>query len=126
MDFPGAVLRVLPTSLYLVAWIVAAILAVMMVRRGGGRPERFLLVGTSLMLLSSLFTALARVLQPWLVHWLVQIENTPGPASLPPLFLGIEILRGCIFAAGIICLVYAFWIKFKARPTPRPTSKEPT
>ena len=107
-----------PPTLYVAVWIVAFVFAMRMMRREAGRIERFFLAGVSLMLVNSVLVALAKFLQPWLVVWLAQIENTPGPTTVPPLFLGIEILRGCIFVAGIICLVYAFWQKFKTKPTP--------
>ena len=115
MEFSSVIFGFLPNILYLVAWIIAVFFAVKMVRHKEGRAERFLLVGASLMLVNSMVTSTAAALRPWLVVWLAQIENTPGPASIPPLFLAIEALRGCIFLAGIVCLVYAFWIKFKAR-----------
>ena len=115
MEFSSVIFGFLPNILYLVAWIIAVFFAVRMLRYQGGRAERFLLVGASLMLINSMVTFAAAVLRPWLIVWLAQIENTPGPASIPPLFLAIDSLRGCIFLAGIVCLVYAFWIKFKAR-----------
>ena len=56
----------------LAAWSVAITVAVIMLRRGGGRAERFLLSGFNL-------------------------------------------FRGLVGLVGILCLVYAFWIKFRVK-----------
>ena len=53
---------------YLAAWTVAVTLAVIMVRRGGGKAEKLLLAGSSLMLVYSLATPLLRGLWAWLVN----------------------------------------------------------
>ena len=100
----------------LVGWIVAVVLAAIMLRRGGGRSERFLLAGTSLMLVQSLVAIPTMALSIWLTadRGMANVEV----ASVLSIF---GLVRGCIGLTGIICLVYAFWIKFKARPTPRPT-----
>ena len=99
----------------LVGWIVAIILAVIMLRRGGGRAERFLLAGASLMLVQSLIAILTATLSIWLTA-------DRGMAATEAAFvLGMfGLIRGLVGLAGIICLVYAFWIKFKARSTPKP------
>lgn len=40
---------------FLAAWIVVIVLASLMLRRGGGKAERFLVAGASLMLAKTLF-----------------------------------------------------------------------
>jgi len=93
----------------LVGWIVAVILATIMLRRGGARAERFLLVGASLMLVGSLLDIPTPALSMWLS---VSREMTNvQAASWLPIF---GLIRGVISLAGIICLVYAFWVKFKS------------
>jgi len=98
----------------LVGWIVVVVLATIMLRRGGGRAECFLLAGASLMLSKSLIAIPTTALSTWLiVDWgMANVEA----ASVLSVF---GLVRGCIGLAGIICLVYAFWIRFKARPTPK-------
>ena len=92
----------------LVGWIIAVVLAAIMLKRGGARAERFLLAGTSLMLVQSLVTALTSAIVTWLTSdrdiTNVEIASVMGAFGL---------LRGIIGLAGIICLVYAFWAKFK-------------
>ena len=103
----------------LVGWIVVVVLATIMLRRGGGRAERFLLAGASLMLVQSLITTLTEALSTWLiVDWgMANVEA----ASVLGMF---GLIRGLVGLAGIICLVYAFWIRFKARSTAGLTPKE--
>lgn len=92
----------------LVGWIVAVVLAAIMLRRGGGRAERFLLAGASLMLVQSLITIPTTALSIWLTvdRGMANVEA----ASVLSIF---SLVRGCIGLAGIICLVYAFWVKFR-------------
>jgi len=115
--YTGAVIGgLLSSALSLVGWIVVVVLATIMLRRGGGRAECFLLAGASLMLLQSLITTLTVALSTWLiVDWgMANVEA----ASVLGMF---GLIRGLVGLAGIICLVYAFWIRFKARSTPKPT-----
>ena len=91
----------------LLAWLVGVVLAVLMVRRGGGKSEKLLLAGCSLMLaiqiaspfLSGLISSLLR--EGW---------RTPQTVGL---FLSLPM--GILGTAGIVCTVYAFWVRFWAR-----------
>ena len=94
---------------YLVAWIVAIIVAVIMLRRGGGRAERFLLSGSCLMLVSTLFTVPMPAIAPWLV------EGGASRVEAASVISGFNLFRGLVGLVGILCLVYAFWIKFKVK-----------
>ena len=92
----------------LVGWIVAVVLAAIMLRRGGARAERFLLIGACLMLLASILAIPTSALGMWL-H-----TGREMTAVQTAFRLGIfSLIRGIISLAGIICLVYAFWVKFK-------------
>lgn len=93
----------------LVGWIVAVVLAAVMLRHGGARAERFLLVGASLMLLGASLDIPTPALSMWLsvARGMTNVEA----ASVLSVF---GLVRGVISLAGIICLVYAFWVKFKA------------
>ena len=106
------VLNLLSKALIPIAWIVAVVFAWKMVKYTGARAERFLVAGASLMLVNSLLTSLSTYIKAWLQVWLV-VEKGMGQLDLLPVFLGIDILNGCVAVVGIICLVYAFWVKFK-------------
>lgn len=94
----------------LVAWAVGIALAVLMARRGGGKAEKLLLAGCSLIFVSTL----ARPLVHEIVYRLVSQQDmsnrmtaqTLGFASLPLGILGL---------AGLVCLAWAFWARFWRR-----------
>jgi hypothetical protein len=108
--YTSAVLGGLVSSLpALLGWTVALVLAVIMLRRGGARAERLLVAGASLMLLQSVVAALTSAVVSWLT-----LER--GMANVEIAFINgaFGLAKGLIGLAGIICLVYAFWLKFKA------------
>jgi len=84
----------------LVAWLSGIVLAVLMVRRGGCKTEKLLLAGCCLMFVASLaspFVSYLNIAQPrWWVKWV----------TLPIGILGL---------AGLVCLVWAFWVRFRAQ-----------
>ncbi len=93
----------------LLLWIAVVIFAAVRLQRGGGKAERFLIAGGGLKIMSNLLGIAGIVVTPWLMQ---------GGSSLTyanSVTLGYEIFRNVIGMAGIICLVYAFWVKFKAR-----------
>ncbi len=93
----------------LIGWIVALVLAAVMLGRGGGRAERFLVAGLSLMLVHSLFG----IFVPFLSIWLTAAGDMTNVAAAS--ILGIYgLVRGVIGLAGIILLILAFWNKFKS------------
>ena len=94
----------LTASPSLVGWIVALVLAVIMLRRGGGRAERLLVAGISLMLVNTLIT----IPMGGLAMWLSDTGMSVGTVLSRVLWV-----RGLISLAGIVCLVYAFWTRFK-------------
>jgi len=103
--FIGPLIGVTPS---LAIWIVVIVLAAIMLRRGGGRAERFLIAGAGLEIISSLLNIPTVAIVPWLIQ---------GGSSITyanSVIFGYEIFRGVVGMAGIICLVYAFWVKFKA------------
>ena len=92
----------------LLGWAVVIILAAVLLRRGGGRAERFIIAGAGLKLLSNLLNIPAATIVPWLVQGGATITDASSAVFI------YEIVRGVVGMAGIICLVYAFWVKFKA------------
>ena len=101
-----SILRYFPE---LVAWGIGIVLAVLMVRRGGGKAEKLLLAGCSLIFVTRLGTPLLHELVQWLLAGQgmsnIEIIQTTGWAiSLPMTIVGI---------AGLVCLVWAFWARFR-------------
>ena len=105
--------RILPTLVPVIAWIVALVFAVRMTRNNGGRPERLLLIGVSLMLVSSVVGSVWDGLYFSLRSWIA--EAGVDYMTVGWTFSVIGIVRGLISLAGIILLVYAFWKKFKSK-----------
>ncbi len=91
----------------LLAWLVGIVLAIKMVRRGGGKAEKLLLVGCSLIFASKLAFPLLVGLVRWLMSERgmsnIATAQTMRLASLPAAILSI---------AALVCLVWAFWLRF--------------
>jgi hypothetical protein len=115
--FIGALAGVAPA---LAGWTAVIVLAAIILRRRGGRAERFLVAGASLKLLSCLLNVPAAGIAPWLIHGGASVDYVNSVVT------GFGILRGVVSMAGVICLVYAFWVKFKAMNIEalEPTTKE--
>ena len=109
MYFQAIIGGLLSSAPPLAGWIVAVVLAAIMLRRGGARAERFLLAGACLMLLASVLSVPTSALGVWL-HTVRDMTSVQA-ASWLSIF---GLIRGVINLAGIICLVYAFWVKFKS------------
>ena len=109
----GGILAVIPTFIYVAAWAVAVVFAVRMVRDRGGRPERFLLIGVSLMLVNSVIRSATAVFVPLLVPTLK--EAGMSNVSIAWNISAIHMFGGVISLAGIVLLVYAFWQRFRGR-----------
>jgi len=93
----------------LVLWIVVIILATITLKRGGGRAERFLVAGASLEITGNLLLIPTGAIAPWLFHEGYSMTYISSVTS------GWQIFLNVINMAGIVCLIYAFWVKFKAR-----------
>jgi len=94
----------------LVAWGIGIVLAVLMVRRGGGKTEKLLLAGCSLMFVTQLASPLLYELVQWLTsergmsH--IATAQTMGWVTLPLTVISL---------AGLVCLVWAFWVQFRVK-----------
>ena len=86
-------------------WILAIVLALIMLSRRGGKAEWFFLAGASLMVVNYAFGLLVHL---WERQILALAGGSPGAAISR--ILSVQRLIGL---AGTVCLVYAFWIKFK-------------
>jgi hypothetical protein len=110
------ILGALPAFIYVAAWTVAVVFAVKMTRHNGGRAERFLLIGTSLMLANSIVGCAWAVLYPWLIPNL--IEAGTDHQTIVLMSSVIRFVGAFISLGGIICLIYAFWRKFRSSKKP--------
>jgi hypothetical protein len=88
-------------------WIAVVILAAIMLRRGGGGAERFMIAGAGLKIISNLLIIPAVAIMPWLIHEGYGIDYANSVVS------GYGMFCKVVGMAGIICLVWAFWVKFK-------------
>jgi len=88
----------------LIAWGLGIVLAVLMVRRGGGKAEKLFLAGCSLMFIVNLVSPLLSELAHWLVSERDMSLITLGLVNSLPIFI--------LGAAGLLCLVLAFWMRF--------------
>jgi len=93
----------------LALWIAVIIYGAVKLHRGGGRAERFLIAGGSIKLIGNLLIIPTVFLAPWLFH---QDYSTDYVSTV---HTGLTIFRNVISMAGIICLIYAFWVKFNKR-----------
>jgi len=114
-DIASSVLsRLLVNAPYLAAWIAAIVLSVIMLRRGGGRAERFLLAGSCVMFAKQLFyIPVSAVIELLIVPSMIE-RGVSRPIAVQ-VFSYNSIFFGLVGLAGIICLVYAFWTKFKVK-----------
>ena len=92
----------------LLAWLVGIVLAVRMLRRGGGKAEKLLLAGCSLMFVAQIATPFLRGLTVWLVaeYGMTRAGTSGLVISLPTSILSM---------AGIVCLIFAFWMRWKSK-----------
>jgi hypothetical protein len=104
--FYGGLIGVAPSLAF---WIAVVIFAAIMLRRSGDRAERFLVAGASVNLVSSLLRIPGIAIMPWLMHEGYSMTYITSITS------GYGIFCNIIGMAGTICLVYAFWVKFKTR-----------
>jgi hypothetical protein len=115
MDLSEIAIDILIGIIYAAPWLVAIILASKMLKQSGGKPERFLLIGASLMLVTSVFATVVNALQPHLIVWFFEAGHDLSNTEWALVSGIIGTVRACITLAGISFLVYAFWTKFHAR-----------
>jgi uncharacterized membrane protein YoaK (UPF0700 family) len=94
------ILRFLPG---IIAWVFGIVMAVTMIRRGGGKTEKLLLAGCSLLLLTIIVTMIFLSIRPWIREQEISAVEYSFIYSLP---------NGILSLAGFILLVWAFWKKF--------------
>jgi hypothetical protein len=93
----------------LAVWIAALVLSSVLMRRGGSKLERLLIIGSSLMLVSTLLGTPKQAIANYL------IRNGSSAIDAAAVISYINILLGLISLAGIICLFYATWKRFREK-----------
>ena len=92
----------------LLAWLVGIVLAVLMLRRGGGKAEKLLLAGCSLMFVAQIVRPFLTGLALWLVH-------EQGMTRASALRLAFSLPNAILSMAGIVCLILAFWFRWRTK-----------
>ena len=92
----------------LLAWLVGIVFTVRMVRQGGGKAEKLFLTGCSLMFVIQLVSPFLSGLARWLVF-------EQGMSRARAAGLAISLPMGILGIVGTVCLVYAFWLRFRAK-----------
>jgi hypothetical protein len=96
----------------LIFWIAVLIFAIVMLRRGGGRAERFFIAGASVKILGTLLGVLRFGIALWI------IPGRPIPADdIVTIVSGYDLFIRVIGMAGLLLLFYAFWLKYKETKT---------
>jgi hypothetical protein len=109
MDFHLIISGLFSNAPTLVIWITALILASVLMKRGGGKPERFLTLGSSLMLVSTFLSIPKEAIVFYLDQSSLSNVTAATIISCIRLFLGLISLTGTIF------LFNAIWKKFNEK-----------
>ena len=106
-DISSTFIRIIPS---LLVWVVGLVLSIIMLRRGGTRPEKLLVAGCSLILLNTIFSPFPRIIvDVWMNR---EAMSNLEAAQMTSIFS----MPGTVVSlAGFIFLVLAFWVKFKVR-----------
>jgi hypothetical protein len=89
----------------LLAWGTGIVLAIIMVRRGGTKAEKLLLSGCCLMLAVRFISLFLDGLTPWLLDQRISASE----------YGLIRSITAVPALAGIVCLIIAFWVKFRRK-----------
>ena len=97
----------------LLFWIAVIIFGIIMLKRGGGLAERFLVAGAGVKIAAVLLSIPAFAITVWLM------DKGYSASYIDSVATGYGIFIDIIGMAGVICLIYAFWVKFKAMESER-------
>ncbi len=92
----------------MIFWIAVIIYGIVKLNRGGGRAEGFLITGGSIKLIGNILGIANFFIVPWFFNDIVIKDDAIT------LFSGFGIIRTIISMIGFLCLLYGFWLKFKA------------
>ena len=90
----------------LLAWLAGIIFGVVMLRRGGAKPEKLFLAGCSLMFIN-------RFLSPFFIASTQWLTSEYGYKDIAVSVLMQALPYAVLSLAGSVCLVYAFWLQFR-------------
>jgi len=96
----------------LIAWGIGLVLAIIMLRRGGVKAEKLLLAGCSLMFVAPLSSLL---MNNWLSQLALEQDMSYIDMMRSPAWIVLSIVIGVLSLAGLVCLIWAFLSRFKAR-----------
>jgi hypothetical protein len=98
-------------------WIIPLIAGIIMVKRGGEKPERFFLTGSALMFLYNTVKMAQSIHTRLIMTGNVDRESflTLG-AQMSRVNLIYYVFTSLFFLAGMVLLVYAFRLRFKKVP----------
>jgi len=99
-------------------WIGTLIFGIVMLRRGGGKAERFFITGSALNILGTIL----RIPLNFVPYWLLVRDHDVD--TMKSISFGVGLFIDIIAAAGVICLIYAFWLKFNSHRTKQSVSAE--
>ncbi len=103
-------------ALELIVWVGATILAIKMVRSTNTSADRIFLIGVALVLFDLFIMVLTWIaVSDQVLNWMMTAKLITGVDEIVPALLGINILRNCAYVAGIFLIVWAFWLKYKAK-----------
>ncbi len=111
VSYSDLLVQSLPYLIVAIAWIVALIFSIRIVRRKRETAETLLLIGVCLLLVSSLISVAGALLTPWI--GLRFAQGAIDQASYIRLASIVNILRAVLSFGGIVLLAIAFWKKFK-------------
>ena len=98
--------RLIPYLLQLLIWAAAMVLAVRMYVKNQERPELLFLIATALILFD----------QVLVIVWALFIMNAVvTPAFVDAASAPLTYVREGAYLAGVVLLILAFWLKFKAK-----------
>ena len=109
MDFYPILEGLVNAAPGLALWITALILASILMKRGRGRPERLLVIGSSLLLAGSIISVFQPLVRESLPGSEMEAVNAALILSITNLFIWLVRLP------GIICLFYAIWKNFNKK-----------
>jgi hypothetical protein len=93
----------------LICWTAIIIVVAVMFKHKGKGAEHLIIIGASFMLVRNLLTIPSAAIVPWLMY------NGYAITQANSLVSGYGIFGNVIGATGILCFIYAFWLKCKVK-----------
>lgn len=110
MEYLGIVIENLLNNLPgILVWGSGIVVATVLLHRGGGLAEKLFLAGTCLMF----FAALAGPLLLAPARW--SIDGAGGTRAGAVTYGLLVLPLGVFSLAGLVCLVWGFWLRFRPR-----------